>query len=294
MAEFRLFRLRCFQLLARILWHSLDLPLWIYYYCFPALPARRGQSCVLIHSFDGYKRFWPPALYFAQKSLPQSLPLLCASEYTSMPVSSEASILTRSGCFVWRLIVALHRLRRTFCYVLYLQEDMWLSTTIPADHFAIWIQLMDLERMHCLKLSRESFLADDMTLIAQQPPIAADSFENFTWFGSHDFLMSHHGSLFHVDYLFKTLCFALLLGARKPKEHEILISRALQHLTFTPDRPRRSLRIACWRLQPVLTYIHASDGGELTHEARHLLSSYPDCPGVDESLPGEVFPARQV
>lgn len=294
MPDFRPFSLACFRLLSRILWSLLDLPFWFYRCCFPALPARSGQSCVLIHSFDGYKRFWPPALYFAQRALPASLPLLCASEKQPMPVPPATSILTGSGSFVWRLIVALHRLRRSFSYLLYLQEDMWLSTEIPASRFAFWVQLMDRERLHCLKLSRESFLADDAAVIAEQPPIGSGSLQNFTWFGCHDFLMSHHGSLFQVDYLLKTLVFAFLLGARKPKEHEILISRALQDLAFTPDRPLRLLRIASWRLQPVLAYVHASDGGDLTQEARALLVSHSCCPGVDESLPGEVFPARQV
>lgn len=209
-----------------------------------------------------------------------------------MPVRYDYCILTGRGSFVWRLIIALHRLRKSFRYVLYLQEDMWLTNPISEAEYASWIELMAAYRLDCLKLSSDSVPPDCHALLAAQPPLGQGNLDDFTWYGPHNFLMSHHGSIFRIDYLLKSLIFAYLMGARKPKQHEILVSRAFQFSRSSASRFFSSPRVVCWRNRPLLSYVHASDGGDLTPEALALLRSQPLCPPVDESLPGEVFPAR--
>lgn len=291
MVDWRMLSRALYRFISAFLWRVLDIPFLAYrvVYWSPSRQSRR--ACALLHSFDGYKRFWAASLYFSRLYLPPSLPFYCASEHCAMLPSSHFSLLTGSGNFVWRLIIALHHLRRSYRFVLYLQEDMWLDHPLDSRVWHSWVNLMIAHRLDCLKLSVDSVPPESRSLLPSQPPLDPVAGSGFTWYGPHHFLMSHHGSLFCVDYLLKSLVFAYILGARKPKEHEILVSRAFRSISVPP---LGSPRVACWRQQPPLSYVHASDAGELTAEAVSLLRSNPSSPPVNENLPGEVFPARSV
>lgn len=285
-------RILGYRAVSRVVWHGLDLPIAIYFRLFPRPSSCSTLSCVLLHSFDGYKRFWPAALHFSRLALPQKLPLICASE--RIPWASDViCLLTGPGSFIWRLARAMHRLRRSYAYVLYLQEDMWLTRPVSETDLVAWLSLMQRRGLHLLKLSAETIPPDVPPQLAIQSPLDHVGSHPVTLYGSHDFVMSHHGSLFHIDFLLKTLVFAWLMGARQPKQHEIYVSRALRDLTASPQHPRRPVRIAAWQHQPLIEVVHASDGGELTPGAFALLKTDPLAPCVDETLPGEVFPARQ-
>jgi hypothetical protein len=282
-----------YGVVSRLVWHGLAGPLTLYYRLLPRRSGSPSSCCALLHSFDGYKRFWPAALFFSHRALPSGLPVVCASERMPMDPLGSRCLLTGSGSFVWRLLRALHYLRRSYRFVLYLQEDMWLPQPVPPSNVEAWLALMGRQQLHVLKLSAESMPVDVPDLLAQQPRLDHIGSQRATWYGCQDFAMSHHASLFDCDFLLRTLLFALLMGARQPKEHEIYVSRALRPLLASWDHLDRPVRIAAWQQQPLIEVVHASDGGELTPAAVALLQAHPDAPGVDETLPGEVFPARQ-
>lgn len=284
---------RVYCLISRLVWHGLAVPVKLY--C-RLLPCRSGGStscCALLHTFDGYKRFWPAALFFSDSALPSGLSLICVSEMIPMDHLGTRYLLTGSGSFVWRLLRAVHQLRRTYRFVLYLQEDMWLPNPVPQSSLESWLALMYKHQLHLLKLSAESMPRNVPPLLANQPSLDHTGSLRITWYGCQDFALSHHVSLFDADFLLKTLLFAWIMGARKPKEHEIYVSKALRSLLTSWEHPDRPVRIAAWQQQPLIEMVHASDGGELTPAAIALLAEHPDAPVVDESLPGEVFPARQ-
>lgn len=292
MAERHTWRIRVYQVVSRLVWHGLDLPFGVYSRLLRRSSSCSTQCCVLLHSFDGYKRFWRSALHFSRLALPDQLPLICASERI-LWADDATSLLTGPGSFISRLARALHRLRRTYAYVLYLQEDMWLSRPVSEDDLEACLALMHRHGLQLLKLSEDSMPPDVPAQLAIQPALDHVGSQPITWYGPHDFVMSHHGSLFQIDFLLKTLVFAWLMGARQPKQHEIYVSRALCDLTASPQYPRRPVRIATWQHQPLIEVVHASDGGELTPAALALLASDVHAPSVDETLPGEVYPARQ-
>ena len=293
MPERRSLKHFAYSVVSRLVWHGLAGPLKLYFSMMPRRSASSSSCCALLHSFDGYKRFWPAALFFSRRELPSGLPLICATERTPMDPLGSRCLLTGSGSFVWRLLRALHRLRRSYRFVLYLQEDMWLPQPVPLSNVEAWLALMDRHQLQVLKLSAEAMPGEVPALLADQPSFEHSGSLRVTWYGCQDFALSHHASLFDCDFLLKTLLFALLMGARQPKEHEIYVSRALRPLLASWDHPDRPVRIAAWQQQPLIQVVHASDGGELTPAAVALLESEHDAPGVDETLPGEVFPARQ-
>jgi hypothetical protein len=282
-----------YGVVSSLVWQGLAGALTLYYRLLPRRSGSPTSCCALLHSFDGYKRFWPIALFFSDRALPPGLPVICASERMPMDPLGYRCLLTGSGSFVWRLLRALHRLRRSYRFVLYLQEDMWLPQPIPPSSLEAWLALMDRHQLQVLKLSAEAMPGEVPALLADQPSFEHSGSLRATWYGNQDFALSHHASLFDCDFLLRTLLFALVMGARQPKEHEIYVSRALRPLLASWDHPDRPVRIAGWQQQPLIEVVHASDGGELTPAAVALLQAHPDAPGVDETLPGEVFPARQ-
>lgn len=294
MPEQQTLKHRAYGVISTLVWHGLAAPLKLYCRILPPRSGSATSSCALLHSFDGYKRFWPVALFFSDRALPPGLPVICASELLPMDPLGSRCLLTGSGSFVWRLLCALHCLRRSYRFVLYLQEDMWLPQPVPPSSLEAWLALMDRHQLQVLKLSAEAMPGEVSALLADQPSFEHSGSLRATWYGSQDFALSHHASLFDCDFLLKTLLFALLMGARQPKDHEIYVSRALRPLLASWDHPDRPVRIAAWQQQPLIQVVHASDGGELTPAAVALLESEPDAPGVDETLPGEVFPARQL
>lgn len=293
MLERRSLKLRLYGVVSRLVWHGLAGPLALYYRLMPRRSGGASSCCVLLHSFDGYKRFWPAALFFSRRALPSGLPVICASERVAMDPLASRCMLTGSGSFVWRLLRALHRIRRSHRFVLYLQEDMWLPQSLPQSSLKAWLELMARHRLHVLKLSAESMPGEVAAVLAHQPCLDNIGSQRITWFGCQEFALSHHASLFDCDFLLRTLLFALLMGARQPKEHEIYVSRSIRPLLASWNHPDRPVRIAAWQIQPLLQVVHACDGGELTPVAVALLQAHDDAPDVDESLPGEVFPARQ-
>lgn len=293
MAEQQTLKHRAYGLLSSLLWHGLAAPFALYCRLLPRRSRCATSCCALLHSFDGYRRFWPAALFFSDRALPPGLPVICASERIPMSPLGTRSLLTGSGSFIWRLLRALHRLRRTYRFVLYLQEDMWMPQPVSQAVLQSWLTLMNNHQLQVLKLSAESMPGDVPPLLADQPSLHHNGPQRITWYGSQEFALSHHASLFDCDFLLKTLLFAWLMGARRPKEHEIYVSKALRPLLTSWEHPDRPVRIAAWQQQPLIEMVHASDGGELTPPAVALLQEHPDAPAVDETLPGEVFPARQ-
>ena len=286
-------RHRAYGVISRLVWLGLASPFTLYCRMLPRLSRSATSCCALLHSFDGYKRFWPAALFFSLRSLPSALPVICATERCPMDPLGANCLLTGSGSFVWRLLRALHRLRRSYRYILYLQEDMWLREPITPTSLEAWLALMDRHQLAVLKLSAEALPGQVPVLLADQPSLDNSGCQQVTWYSNEEFALSHHVSLFDCDFLLKTLLFALLMGARQPKEHEIYVSRALYPMLTSWEHPDRPVRIAAWQQQPLIQVVHASDGGEVTPAAFALLQVHPDAPGVDETLPGEVFPARQ-
>ena len=245
------------------------------------------KIAVLVHSFDGYKRFWKPAIFFTQRAFPLDIPIYYASEFLPICISSENNILTGRGNFVERLIKALNYLVKDYKYIFYLQEDIWIDSPISTSDLTHFIELMETENIDCLKLGKYSFAQEDRESILK----ATDSITSeFRWFGNFAYSISHHCSIFRTSFLLNTAKLALFAGIKNP-EHETFISDFLMGKIKSKQKELfKNVKIAVWSNQPQVSYAHASYVGRLTQEGRDLLQRFNIEFYYDETLEGEIFP----
>lgn len=245
------------------------------------------KLAVLVHSFDGYKRFWKPAVFFTQRAFPVETSIYYASEILPMSSQIENCILTGKGNFVERLAIALESISKYYKYVFYLQEDIWVDPPISPSDLNYFIEIMEAEALDCLKLGKFSFAQEDkVDIFNATDPIT----DEFRWFGNFPYAVSHHCSIFRVDFFLNTAKLALLAGVKNP-EHETFVSQFfLGKIKSKRKEFNKNIKIAVWSNQPKVNYAHASYVGRLTPEGMELLKKYGIETYYDETLTGEIFP----
>ena len=254
----------------------------------PRSRAGDGRVVALVHSFDGYKRFWKPVAFFTERALASTgVTTLYASEQVGMIDDPERCILTGGGDFVTRFERALDSVQAE--YVLYLQKDIWITDELSAAQLDGYVELMQRHRLDCLKLGWASLWPDDHpAIVASTDPLPGD--EAFGWFGAHDYSMGHHCSIFRTDFLAATLRHARLFRVADPLRQEQFTSRLLNADSKARNADDKGLRLAVWRDAPPVAYEHACAWGRITPEGQAALESFGITELYDESIPGDVFP----
>lgn len=255
-----------------------------------------GVKCaVLIHSFDGYKRFHAPCIHLYHKHAGVTDDVWFATErITPGDLKGMRPLHTGEGTFVERLIVALEALQDEYTHVFYLQEDMWLDG--PLDWKVIQDLAGEMARTgtHALKLGAGSLDSNDRASISRNEAIPmAEGLPEFLHYGSHGFPVSHHTCLFDLKFLKRTLTVARWAGCQRPIQHELFCTEWLAGAVRGRSSDDKPLQIGVWKDSPVVDYVHACDVGRITIEARRQLEQEGIPELYDESLPGEVFPATR-
>ena len=99
--------------------------------------------------------------YFTDANLPSGVPFFFASELQPFDEGRFDSVTTGPGSFGSRLAKAVKAVeRKGYKYVLYLQEDMWVTEPVDAGLLAGLVDLMEENRIDCLKLGRQPFPED--------------------------------------------------------------------------------------------------------------------------------------
>ena len=251
-------------------------------------PTGPERAAVVVHSFDGYKRFWPPMVFFTTQAIGSTIPVVYLTEETPM-VPGARCLMTGPGGFGTRLVAGLESLVSEFEYILYLQEDMWLTERIDGPTLQGFVETMDRHRLDCLKLGWGSFWPDDKDRIASSTDLLPGD-DAFRWFGPNRYALSHHCSIFRTRFLLDATRLAVTLRVESPLEQEVLVSDALSSRMKATNSDRGDVRIAVWDAVPPLSYVHAGENGRLTDEGRALLDERGVLELWDETLPGEVFP----
>ncbi len=256
---------------------------------------------ILIHSFDGYKRFWGPAAWFAQQNLNCGYPIYFATEEKPFALEPFRVLLTGRGSFLARLRRSVVRLKKEgFRHVFYLQEDMWISEPQSRQKIAALVKLMTEHRLDSLKLGKHAlwpWVAGGAEIAAiretSEALLSEDWPGEFMWFGSHGYALSHHLTLFDIDFLLETIQVARLCGKVKAIEHENWASDYLRKEIVSHSGDRKKYRIAVWRNCPIIPYAHACLVGKLSEEGRRLLRGKGIEHLYDPEVEGDVFPASR-
>jgi len=244
-------------------------PLFFLVYSLVRLFFRGNEFLVLVHSFDGYERFWAIMSFYLEKYLPPEIPVRYVSETKSWASSRYPTITTGHGSFVYRLCIALWRVRKNTKYVLYLQEDMWLSSYISHGVISEWVESAENSDFHILKIGANSIVHSDRSYadfsITSWKNIARP--REFSFYKSDLFAMSHHPSIFRADFLFTSAILSLLFNRRSPYEHECFFSEVMRNHLYRTDGGGGYFRVGSVVGLADFPYIHASKGGVLYPQA---------------------------
>lgn len=204
----------------------------------------------LVHTCDGYRRYWQGFSYYFFHFHPEpQWPVYFANE-TLPPPDADRMIHIPTGPGEWsdRLMRALSQIETE--YVLYLQEDIWLTAPLTQTFLDRAIRQMEERELSYLKLQ------DDCRFVIDMP-------EN--WQNRRFYVISHHPGLWKKDFLLSTL-----QPGMSPFRHESGVNRALHG-------PRRAdaFRCGCIQdLQPTAAsfpYLDVSRQGQLRPEGRAML-----------------------
>ena len=246
----------------------------------------QNPLAVMVHSFDGYKQFWPAARHFTERAIPQSVPIYYVSERAQMHPDPARCILTGEGGFTTRLSKGLGELAGKHKYVLYLQEDIWIDEPISEARLATFVDEMDRHRIDCLKLGVSAFADKDRDSIwgSTDPLPGAD---NLRWFGPHNYSMGHHCTIFRTNYFWHTNILARIFRVEHPHKNERFISEALKGRIKARNADHKKIRVAIWDKEPLVTYAHGYFRGSMTAEGQDILERHGI--SLDEKASNEVF-----
>lgn len=151
------------------------------------------EVAVVIHSFDGYVRYWRGMLHYWHQHTRhlEPYPSVWLATETLQPEDKPEGVKvvnTGVGTWAWRLRQALQHVKEP--YVLYLQEDAWLTGPLYGYQMQRWLTIMRRQRLNVLKLN----------VPCRHDPAAVDDFNNPLWY-----TVTHQPSLWRKDFLLSTL-----------------------------------------------------------------------------------------
>jgi len=200
----------------------------------------------LVHSFDGYKRYWEPWVHFFFKFHPDPLwPLYFASEKIAVTDPRCLSVLTEKGEWGARLISALQQIKEE--YIFYFQEDIWLTKPLTQNYLNACVQTFTKHNLNYLKLQDDCRFTVNMR----------DDIQDRRWY-----IVSHHPGLWRKSFLLSTL-----QSNMTPFQHEIAVNSYLHR------HPQEAAKCKC-NLDydsRVFPYLDASKRGKLCDQGFKML-----------------------
>jgi hypothetical protein len=155
---------------------------------------------LLVHTCDRYEFLYPGFDIFFSRNWDFKIPCsyYFATEVKDATISGFKNIKSGQGEWADRLTTLLNSLEEE--YILYLQEDMWLSKPVNSDFFK---QLFDYAKQHDCKQIKLHSASVYKTLVTDQ---FMEGFNIATIDNkASDFLMSHQVTLWKKDFLLAQL-----------------------------------------------------------------------------------------
>ena len=244
---------------------------------------RKPATAVVVQSFKGYERFWQACFTSLCTYLPKGLPVYFITDDTG-PLESKAyeqfmdtitPVCTGEGSFAARGLKGLLKLPPNIRYVVYLQEDMWITKHISQGYIQEIVQCMQALRLKGAKICEGSFHPDDYSQIAcDKNKVGIGREMSAYWFLESRYSMSHHITIFERRFLTKAFALGALFDRGKPFEHEVFVSNILAHLTTRESHSLVRFPIVLLDKSFHVPYVHASSGGFLTASGAQWLAMH--------------------
>jgi hypothetical protein len=164
------------------------------------MPKKHHNVALLVHACDRYEFLYKGFDYFFSKNWNFKIPChyYFATEVKDAEVNGFENIKSGKGEWADRLAILLNGMKEE--YVLYFQEDMWLSKPVNADFFS---GLFDFAKENnCQQIKLHS--SDVYKTIATENVIEGFNISTIDNKVS-DFLMSHQVTLWKKDFLLAQL-----------------------------------------------------------------------------------------
>lgn len=209
---------------------------------------------ILMHSFDGYRRYWQGFEHYWNKfyitNNTNTFPMYLANE--TIPKSENTIFKDFLNCgkkgSTWgkRLISALDQLGE-FEYILYVQEDMWLTNELRQDYLQQVVVEMKEKKLKVYKLFNNSNHDIENNNGINDP----------LWY-----VVTHQPSIWTADFLKSTLT-----DKQSPFQHEVSINTELNTLF----KHKRDFVGNCSQDHTCLEYEDVSRRGEIRKVGKQMI-----------------------
>lgn len=172
-----------------------------------------NKVSLLVHTFDGYRHFWPGMLYtldfywdfdsvpvyFASEEIDVStLKFDCKGlEYSVDP--RIKGITTGVGEFSDRFIKSIQSIDSE--WIIYIQEDMWLKREISSELIHKLIECAERENADAVKIHAALYYYDQYRLEKTEHEI--DGKKILRYSEGDNFLLTHNATIWRKDYILK-------------------------------------------------------------------------------------------
>jgi len=207
----------------------------------------REDVAFLVHSCDGYRRYWYGWTYFFFKYHNPIWPVYFVTEEIPFDDSRCIPLLTSKGEWSTRLANALQQIPAQ--YIIYFQEDCWLTDTLDQGILNRALDRMLRYDLYFMKLQ------NDCHFNVQLPTDFNDR---------RYYIISHHPGLWQKDFLLSTL-----ITPMTPFQHE-----SQTNFDFHNRRLADAARCGCnqdFETHGIIKYIDVSRHGQLRKEGSMML-----------------------
>jgi hypothetical protein len=238
--------------------------------------SNNKDMAVLIHTFDGYSRYWEPLLHFTNKYLNIDYDIYIGVENMDIPpeILGKVKILkSGEGTFVDRLESHLNKLeKKGYKYIYLMQEDHWYTkpTSFGVKHNEIFkegLKLMKSDNIDCLKLHVLSMHPFDTKLVERYKNKLLNNplyYLNTHYGEKKNLNIAHNGCIVTMKLMKHSCKVTKLKGYKTAKGHEYATVSEEFGKIKRNSNDKGWLILQCNRNKPLLEYNHVGIRGSLT------------------------------
>jgi hypothetical protein len=239
------------------------------------------KMAVLIHTFDGYSRYWKPLLHFTNKYLNIDYDIYIGVENMDIPkeVLGKVKILkSGEGSFIDRLDSHLSKLEeKGYKYIYIMQEDHWYTSnkSYGVDNKKIFndaINMMERNKIDCLKLhvlSMHHFNTKNSKKFHEKL-----ANKKLYYMNPKNIGISHNGCIATLKLLKHSCDITKAKGWSTAKGHEYATYEKEFGRIKKSEADKKGLKIIQTdKKKPVLQFEHVGYGGKLNKFGKNALKN---------------------